>query len=514
MKYRNSLLVFSTFFLSPLAYCETYRVTPDAASGTGDGMSWKSPMTIHEAAAKQQPGDVILCKAGVYTPSARIEISQPITVKGGLAGVDDTTMASNGERSIFDAGNSTAINEVLRVKTLSGAETTNVFEHIEVRNAYRRGVLKTGVSSLVFRDCAFTACCTGDCGVTLYDTMRGGAGCFYGAEIGGGASSATLSFEDCVFACNAVGGVARGSSIGFGAAAAFKNWGRVFVDNTLFVSNGLDSAFTFAKDGLDVNNVRGAAIYSEAPLTVRKTRFQANVAGISAAYGGIVYIKDASSDSAFTNCLFEANSCEHCNYDQNTKEGGVVVFRTQTGDRLDVVNCTFAYNLTDGKNVSAGIDVGGGTAVVKNTIFHGAQKGARLECGKDMHVSSGATAHVDYCLFEENSSTCFSAAGTLNMGEHNLFGDPLFAVAPSSEDIQGCLTVKGDYTGYAADAFNTVFAGVDVHAMNRKLTVDVGDPISPYGNEPKPNGRRVNLGFYGNTSEALSSICGMYITVR
>ena len=35
--------------------------------------------------------------------------------------------------------------------------------------------------------------------------------------------------------------------------------------------------------------------------------------------------------------------------------------------------------------------------------------------------------------------------------------------------------------------------------------VDAGDPSSPYDNEPRPHGRRVNLGFYGNTPWATSA---------
>jgi len=32
--------------------------------------------------------------------------------------------------------------------------------------------------------------------------------------------------------------------------------------------------------------------------------------------------------------------------------------------------------------------------------------------------------------------------------------------------------------------------------------IDAGDPASAYDNEPAPNGKRVNLGAYGNTPQA------------
>jgi hypothetical protein len=72
----------------------------------------------------------------------------------------------------------------------------------------------------------------------------------------------------------------------------------------------------------------------------------------------------------------------------------------------------------------------------------------------------------------------------------------------------------GSFYGYSDDAYETVFLKANVHAKNRKLTVDTGDPASPYSNEPSPNGERVNLGYYGNTPEALSSAVGMLFFVR
>ena len=45
--------------------------------------------------------------------------------------------------------------------------------------------------------------------------------------------------------------------------------------------------------------------------------------------------------------------------------------------------------------------------------------------------------------------------------------------------------------------------------------IDAGSRSTPYANEPEPNGRRVNLGRYGNTQWAsLSRSKGLYILVR
>ncbi len=42
----------------------------------------------------------------------------------------------------------------------------------------------------------------------------------------------------------------------------------------------------------------------------------------------------------------------------------------------------------------------------------------------------------------------------------------------------------------------------DFHLKSWSLCIDAGDPTSPFSKEPEPNGRRVNIGAYGNTPEA------------
>ena len=170
---------------------------------------------------------------------------------------------------------------------------------------------------------------------------------------------------------------------------------------------------------------------------------------------------------------------------------------------------------------SAGIDVGsytGTKANIKNTIFYGARKSRDPEKGRDIWVSSSCSANIDYCLFDsdggENTEKCIAGAGTITIGSNNVFGDPKFKFAIPAEEIDSIMVNNGSYYGYSADAYENVFSKADVHALSRKLTVDTGDPASPFSNEPRPNGARVNLGYYGNTPDALSTLSGMKIIIR
>ena len=53
----------------------------------------------------------------------------------------------------------------------------------------------------------------------------------------------------------------------------------------------------------------------------------------------------------------------------------------------------------------------------------------------------------------------------------------------------------------------------DYHLQDTSSCIDAGDPASAFGNEPAPNGSRINMGAYGNTSGATTSsgtILGQY----
>lgn len=498
--------------MAAVVQAATYRVTPDAPGG-GDGSSWEKPMTIVEAVGvAKTDGDIILCKAGVYYPTATIvvrSLNNSITLKGGLAGTDDETLAKNGERSVFDAKDTT-MNAVFNLQDCKML----TFENIEIRNAYFRGISKNETAgSLLFKNCAFDSCGTNytqkvyQDDLPYYSHLRGGAGAFIGDSKG------TVAFEDCIFSRNMYE-AEKNVYVGYGIALAFQKYKRVSFDNCLFVSNGLGKACLKSGGGGGVNNVRGAAIYSESPVTIRNTEFRANRAGISAAYGGVIYIKEAGSDSAFTNCLFLANSCEYCNTGGTSGNNGVLVFRKKSSEKLDVVNCTFAYNFTDGVKTSAGIDIGSGTANIKNTIFYG-NRNMKSGSTKDIYATaSGAIVNVDYCLFEQNSATCYAGSGAINLGANNVFGDPKFVRAITEDEITPIITKSSSYYGYSADAYENVFSKADVHTTSQKLTVDTGDPTSPYDKEPSPNGKRVNLGYYGNTPEALATMSGLKIYFR
>jgi len=96
-------------------------------------------------------------------------------------------------------------------------------------------------------------------------------------------------------------------------------------------------------------------------------------------------------------------------------------------------------------------------------------------------------------------------------GEGNTDVDPLFAVSGywdasgTPEDPSDDVWVDGDYhLRSQAGRWDPVAARWVLDEVTSPC-IDAGDPNSPVGTEPEPNGGRVNMGAYGGTTEASKS---------
>ena len=140
------------------------------------------------------------------------------------------------------------------------------------------------------------------------------------------------------------------------------------------------------------------------------------------------------------------------------------------------------------------------------TFYTQADDGVRL------YLDNGATPVIDqwnYVGFGERSyTTTFSAAGmhAIKVEMHETTGDAGIKLSWSSAAITKQI-IPSDYLD-ASNTFTLNDFGDDDNFASQVTsnTIDGGDPNDAYFREPTPNGGRINIGAYGNTSLANTSL--------
>jgi hypothetical protein len=219
----------------------------------------------------------------------------------------------------------------------------------------------------------------------------------------------------------------------------------------------------------------GFAVASGGILDVQETAIRGNIAGVSskAGYGGGIANFGTVS---LRNVLIVGNRSVSAN-------SGGGIYATGASSTTLVVNCTVADNL-------GGIGLqwdGAGSFAVTNSILW----------GNGVDSTGGVTL----------AWSCYSNS-TDHVGGNNISTNPLF-VNTTYYHLQ---STAGNYTnGYFSGG------GWGVSATDSPC-LDAGEPYpgSDYAREPAPNGKRVNLGAYGNTEVASKTftVTGTIIMIR
>jgi len=209
--------------------------------------------------------------------------------------------------------------------------------------------------------------------------------------------------------------------------------------------------------------------------------------------GGGMY--NNSSDSVLLRCLFSNNSAErsgggmynrytsqpsltNCIFNANSARNGGGIENLNTSHPL-IFNCTFSANIAE--------DAGGGISNIQDS------KLTMINCilwdntapnGAQIYDEQGNSTSVSY------SDVQYSGRSTWP-GEGNIKTDPLFAV-PDNGDYH----LKSSAGRWDPNSQSWVLDDVN------SPCIDAGDPNSPIGDEPIPNGGRINMGAYGGTSQA------------
>ena len=311
-----------------------------------------------------------------------------------------------------------------------------------------------------------------------------------------------------------------------------------YVDHCLFVTNGT----SFKANG-GWARFKGAAAYVNATPTIfSNCRFAGCGAALrEATVGGVVEYAGASGGSKLVNCAFVGNSdFQSMNMPaETTCAGAIACTMSAMNQTLDVENCTVAYNITQGKWNAAGITVHRGTVNLKNSIVYGNVRGTKAiaaAAGADIQVRPDGILNMSYSLVTGSETNYIGVAegGTINIGDGVIYGDPLLVT--TTNDFISLFSDGSTYWYLNGSTVRAKCAAFDAHLRspagfmiggNRFFYkgemppgVDAGDPQSDYSKEPVisgigGNGRRVNLGAYGNTPEAaMTRFSGLILHVR
>ena len=533
------------FALCVGAQARNIYIAPDA-DGTGDGSSWASPMRLTDylVTANIKNGDVVRIKSGHYTAQIQqVTFGKAYTVKisGGYAGTDDTTLDAEFPYSDIDFAHYPSSLSYAPFLLQANAGYSVSFERLQLRRARNVPFYKdNNGGNLYLSDCVVVSN-----GWRNYSSSnaRGGRGIH--AEAG------KLFMTNCVIAYNGMYSYVSGTSSygdhGFGVylqnAQAEMVGCRIYGNGSRINQETTDSAAQTIRGG-----GRGMAVYAtgSTKLTAIDCDFVCNKAlmgyyndASTTAYtrgkgtgGTVVLDAVTSTGSSFSNCAWVANmnvNCHSYGGINNDFGGALNVNASSPTSVVNVDNCTFAYNLTDSPKASPGLDVWRGVVNVRNSVFVGNHKLASCVAGADIMVRTGAVVNVSHTLlpgtddWNVKTETIGEDTGTVNLRDI-VVGDALLASETlASTNLIQTYSKKTATTKITLTCLRYKVANIDevlafdVHPRSKagrwtvggyaqdgahSPAIDAGDPSASFGDEPRPNGKRLNLGRYGGTEEA------------
>lgn len=225
---------------------------------------------------------------------------------------------------------------------------------------------------------------------------------------------------------------------------------------------------------------------SDAPTTLSGLAIRDN-------RGQIVVIDCSGSVVTFSHCLIVGN--------RPTGSGSALIQCTDSDAAF--VNCTIADNHI--AECNAGLRAINSAVTLTNSIFYYNTSSCRDAVDSRIYADERARISISYSDVEGGWSGLgnididpqfFSYGLWVDAGFPSLFRDPAY---PNGVLLVGDYHLRSSMGRWDGTTLTWRYDGTT------SLCIDGGDPAGDIGYEPAPNGRLVNMGVYGGTTEASKS---------
>ncbi|MBN2180346.1 MAG: C10 family peptidase [Sedimentisphaerales bacterium] len=227
--------------------------------------------------------------------------------------------------------------------------------------------------------------------------------------------------------------------------------------------------------------------------------------GNAAVYNGGAIYNSGQVEPIFTSCVFT----------ENESSGGGGAIRNNSQADPNLFNCIFNRNHAETYGGAIRNSNYSNTTLTNCTFYdNSASNGNSLACTSDNDTALAlSTFKIVNCIIRDHGDEIWdgelsvisvrysnvpNSSGTSpRPGEGNIFTEPYFADADNGDFH--LMSRGGRY-----DPNSQTWIIDDITSP----CIDAGDPGSPIGSEPSPNGGRINMGAYGGTAEAGKSFIG------
>ncbi len=493
----------------------------EGAKGKKDGTSWSAAydsfaeamLALTEARNEIWIAGTNVLAKDMGTPAYGFAF----TVRGGFDGTENSIE----ERK---DGVISGVDGALNYPTFAvNCSSTVTVERVLLTRSYYQGLKKTGTGNLIVKDCR----------LLLNGTAYAGGLNGRGVYVVGKSDRTDVRIENCRIEGNTDEKYVNDA--GYGLAVYLEGVKNAAIVDTLFLTNGYRVGI--ARKGS--RGVAGGALYAKnAKLAVTNCQFIGNA--VYSNGGAMMNLEENCDGSVFDHCVWALNrDTRSAGYSEGVGIGMMKVSMKEATQTVTLENCTMAYNLSGATMGASGVNATKGIVNIHNSILYGNMCPAANTNDNEVmvHDAANAAINISYTLMDHEPKgegiTC----------ENLVIGKPEFVT--SLDAFLDCINVTDKETQIAfpkvdlnqmdmrfKDAASTyeLMANVDMHARSRagyyknegqlyrggvtSPTVDAGDPASDYRHEHSPNGFRLNLGFYGNTSEAALSPGGFMLWIR